>query len=296
MKKQVRKTLTIILTAVFLISTFMVIWSAIEKKQEQNSLDSAIQLAFGTASEAVQAASPEGDVGQTSADRETGQESGRDADTEDSEPMDAVMYELAMLDIAALQAVNPEVIGWIRIPDTDINHPLTQGSDNQFYLNHTWDLQSNRHGSIFMEHSNSPGLTDHHTIIYGHKMLDGTMFADLLNYDSLEYLQAHPYIYVRTESGVYRYEIYSTYSPGMDTPSFALQLNLDSDKQTFLQMTLDCSEFVTGITPTWDEPILTLSTCSPMGMYYRKIVHSRLDLCAEITVTADFPTVTEELS
>jgi len=76
-------------------------------------------------------------------------------------------------------STNPNVVGWIEIPDTSINYPIVQGDDNCWYLYRTISGQSNPSGAIFLDYRNSPGFGDLHSLIYGHNMRDGSMFAGL---------------------------------------------------------------------------------------------------------------------
>ena len=96
---------------------------------------------------------------------------------------------LAELDLAALQGVNPDVKGWIVIPDTPLSYPLLQGGNNQYYLNHTWQGNRNPMGAIFLDSNAGPG--DFSTLIYGHRMHNETMFGSLAEYRDLEYWRAH---------------------------------------------------------------------------------------------------------
>ena len=89
---------------------------------------------------------------------------------------------LRNMDFTALREVNSDVLGWIMIPGTPISYPLLQGEDNQYYLKHTWKKWSSAVGAIFLECQNSPDLSDFNTIVYGHRMNNGSMFAPLKNY------------------------------------------------------------------------------------------------------------------
>lgn len=73
---------------------------------------------------------------------------------------------------------------------------MVHTSDNTYYLTHTFKRQENKSGSIFIETSNAPDFSDLHTIIYGHNMKDGSMFAGLKNYEKKTYYEAHPSIYI----------------------------------------------------------------------------------------------------
>lgn len=100
---------------------------------------------------------------------------------------------LADVELEPLRAVINAVVGWISIPGTTLSYPLVQGKDNDWYLNHAWNGRTTSVGSIFLDWRNDAGLTDHHTLIYGHRMKNGSMFAALKYYDDPAYLAEYPY-------------------------------------------------------------------------------------------------------
>lgn len=80
-------------------------------------------------------------------------------------------------DFDALAAINPDVVGWIYVPGTNINYPVVQADDNSTYLDRLFNGVTNASGSIFMDCDNqAPGVLDQQTVLYGHQMLDGAMF------------------------------------------------------------------------------------------------------------------------
>lgn len=191
---------------------------------------------------------------------------------------DADAEQLAGKDLNALREVNADVIGWICIPDTPVDYPLMHGQDNTYYLEHTWDGIASVYGSIFLECMNGADLADFHSIVYGHNMRDNSMFGSLNEYATMAHWEDHPYIYIVTDAGVLRYEVYSTYLA--DVPSFTYVLSSDQPDwhSEFLQMTLEKSEIQTGIIPAETDRILTLSTCTGMGYAQRRVVHARLPM------------------
>lgn len=193
------------------------------------------------------------------------------------EEADKHMEELSKKDLNALREVNPDVVGWIWIPGTYVNYPLMQGTDNDYYLNNTWNHIPSAYGSIFLEYRNSGDLSDFNTIIYGHNMNNGSMFATLLNYAGAYYCRMFPYVYVATDTGVCRYEIFSTYKASVESNTYQLSFNQQESREKFIQSVLEQAEYDTGIVPETTDRIITLSTCVGWGGYdYRRVVHARL--------------------
>ncbi|MBP7059110.1 MAG: class B sortase [Lachnospiraceae bacterium] len=105
---------------------------------------------------------------------------------------------------------NPEMVGWISVPDTDINYPVvSKANDNQYYLTHAFDNSEDKNGSIFMDYRCDIVNPTSNTIVYGHHMNSGLMFGTLdkyLNKDKT-YLDAHKIINFNTIYEKRQYEI-----------------------------------------------------------------------------------------
>ena len=195
------------------------------------------------------------------------------------EPMeeDAGLEEIRKINLAALQEVNPDVVGWVLIPDTKVNYPIVQGTDNEHYLKVTWDGKPYAMGSIVLECTNAPDMTQFHTILYGHNMNDGSMFAALRSYSQEKYWEEHPYIYIANSEGCFRYEVFSSYQARVDSSTYALEFDPDWGPEYFIATILEKSKINTGIVPEPTDRILTLSTCSG-GYTTRWVVHARLKM------------------
>ncbi len=191
---------------------------------------------------------------------------------------DPNMDILKDIDLEALREVNPDVVGWITVPESQINYPLMQGTDNEFYLKHTWEKTPNASGSIFIEHQNSPDLTDFNTIVYGHNMNNGLMFGSLSSFANSHYRTLRPYVYLVTDQGVYRYEVFSFYRAAVDGFTYNLSFQQDSTKIEFLMESKRSSLEETGVVPEPTDRILTLSTCAGGGYSHRWVVHARLKM------------------
>lgn len=203
-------------------------------------------------------------------DAETVPSSGQTASTEATSPTPP-LYEnitfLKQLDIPALQKINSEVIGWIYIPETVISYPLLHAQSNDTYLYTAWDGTSNVAGSIFLETQCSADLTDFNTIIYGHNMRNGSMFAALKDYQKYDFLRTHPYVYIVTNDTVYRYAVFSAYEADIRGATYWLGLKKDVHKQTAIEYYLDCSVWNSDLFPSIEDSVLTLSTCTGTGTY-----------------------------
>ena len=191
---------------------------------------------------------------------------------------DPHVQQLKNLNLEALRQINPDVVGWILIPGTEVNYPLMQGQDNDYYLNRTWDEQENDVGSIFLEHLNRPDFTDFNTIVYGHNMIDGSMFASLRKYRQQSHWEEHPYVYIRSDLGVYRYEIFSSYLADVESNTYGIGFSGEESKGRFLDWIIGLSDITTDVRPEPTDRILTLSTCSGRGHTTRWVVHARLKM------------------
>ena len=180
------------------------------------------------------------------------------------------------MDFTALREVNRDVQGWIMIPGTVISSPLLQGEDNQYYLKHTWKKWTSAVGAIFLEWQNSPDLSDFNTIIYGHRMNNGSMFASLKNYKKQSYWAAHPCVYITDDNGSHKYEIFAAYEVSTTGTTYQLGFSDDASKQAFIDYCLEQSVIDTGITPTVYDRVLTLSTCTGNGHATRWVVQAVL--------------------
>lgn len=266
MKRSVRTLLTIALALIFLFSTVQYLQSRREKALGSSAYEEALAIAAAP-NQAVSQHAP-------ATEAPAGEPTWVVAPVEEDPHMEA----LKQMDLAALRDINPDVVGWILIPDTDINYPLMQGQDNDYYLNRTWDKQSNAMGSIFLEHLSSADLTDFNTIVYGHNMNDGSMFAGIREYRNREFWEAHPYVYILSDLGVYRYEIFAAYMANVKSNTYGISFPSETSRRSFLDKALQDSVIDTGLEPETTDRILTLSTCSGAGYSHRWVLQARLKM------------------
>lgn len=275
MSKKLRSILTILLLVVFAASTLLLLRYLSHRQQSAQANSLALEVALGSPSED----SPETTHPSRTPTEETQETPGETVWVPAPfQEIPAHMELLKQIDLAALREVNPDVVGWIYIPDTGINYPLLQSDDNEFYLKHSWDGRSNVLGSIFLESLNSPQLTDFNTILYGHNIAGGEMFAPLHNYASEEYRRSHPYIYILSDRGIYRYEVFASYLADLDSPTYGLSFHQTATREEFLAFALENSQADSGIIPAVTDSILTLSTCTGRGYEQRRVVQARMEM------------------
>lgn len=271
MRPNMKKILQPVLLAVFLLSTALLIPRILNGMEGDETYSDALNIALQQEQETGKSAKSKKDAHEEI----QGEAVVRwiPAPVEDEDPN---MQTMAQIDLDALRQVNPDVTGWIMIPDTEVNYPILQGEDNDFYLNHTWEKEKNSVGSIFLEYQNSSDFTDFNTIVYGHNMNNGSMFATLRKYTWDKYRQEHPYVYIATDEGVLRYEIFSTYQAKVDSKTYGISFNQQKTRAEYLLHAIESSSYEMDIHPQITDRILTLSTCSGAGYTTRWVVHARL--------------------
>lgn len=177
---------------------------------------------------------------------------------------------LPVVDFEALRENGPDIIGWLSLPDTAINYPVTQTDDNEYYLHHLYDGTYNKVGCLFADYENRADFSDRNTIIYGHNMRDGSMFAALNEYGGQGYYDGHPQMYLVTPGGGYTVEIFTAFAAepgesGSDASPWRLSWKDDGAYTTWLSEMAGRSVIETGVTVTSSDKVLTLSTCTPGG-------------------------------
>ena len=166
------------------------------------------------------------------------------------------------VDFAALAEINPDIVAWIYIEGTEINYPVVQGADNQYYLKHLFNGKWNSSGCIFLDSRNTPDFSDRHSIIYGHHMKNGTMFSGLTEYKKQEFYNAHPVTLLMTPDQNFRVEIFAGYVASVKDNAWDIAMESDMKFETWLEEAKERSCFESEIIPAATDRVVTLSTCS----------------------------------
>ncbi|MEG0329525.1 MAG: class B sortase [Longicatena sp.] len=188
--------------------------------------------------------------------------------------------EAFSIDWKKLQETNPEIMGWILLPDTDISYPIVQGKDNDYYLTHTFEKKENYAGAIFLDMDAKADFSLQNTFIYGHNVKHGTMFAQLENFKEQAFFDKHQYLYIFTPTINYRSEVLGFYSTTSDSQAYMSSFsNADAFNQ-YIQKAQSNSMYPSIAKATSEDHLITLSTCSyerngqPSDLRY--VLHAKL--------------------
>lgn len=186
------------------------------------------------------------------------------------------------VDFESLWATNPEIYAWIYIPDTEINYPVVQhDGDNDYYLHRNEAGEYFSGGCIYSENYNSKRFTDRMTVLYGHNLRTGKMFAGLNDFADVRFFEDHRYMYVFLPDRELVYEIFAAYPHSKEHLLLNHDFNDKEDYDAFFEEALDTksvqANFLEGVVPEFKEDrVLTLSTCFRRNNQQRYLVQGIL--------------------
>ena len=189
---------------------------------------------------------------------------------------------------AQLTAVNPETIGYVYAPGTELDEPVVQTTDNETYLNKTIDGGNEPlMGTVFMDTDNKKDFSDRLTWLFGHargsKVADHRMFNDVNFYDKQDYFDQHPYVVIETPDRKYYYEAMCLVIVPEDTAFYRTSFTDDKDFTTQLKKVYEDGQTKNpNIKIKASDKYLVLSTCREedetirANLYLRQIPDSEM--------------------
>jgi sortase B len=145
--------------------------------------------------------------------------------------------------------------------DTQINYPIVQAKDNDYYLFRNYKGEDMRAGSIFMDYRNDVKSQNRNTILYGHRMKDGSMFGSLKKMLDEDFFMSHRKLYYDTLFEGYDLEVFSVYTTTTDFYYIETDFSSDTEYTSFLEKIQEKSLYKTDTKVTESDQIVTLSTC-----------------------------------
>lgn len=199
---------------------------------------------------------------------------------DDDEPVETENnYKLITnMQLASLLSVNEDVIGELKVNNTNVDYPVVQTTDNDYYLKHNINRKNTANGWIFMDYRNNPMNLDKNNIIYGHNMYySGVMFGTLHKTANKSWY-TNPENQIITYNTLYEnmsFKIFSIYRVPKTNDYLKVFFNTDEEYLEFIDMITKRSIYNFNVPVPADSKIITLSTCSNNGTK-RLVIHAVL--------------------
>lgn len=256
-KTRLLALLAAVLAGVFLYSGWTLLDYRLDSQQQQQEHEQLRQLVQSSGSEQEELS-----AFVTVADPETGEE------------------RTVLREYAALYERNRDFVGWVSIPDTRINYPVMQSGVKDYYLRRDFDRKRANHGSVYVWEQADVFAPSDNVTLFGHRMNDGTMFYDLLNYADVDFWREHTTFQFNTLEEKREYEIFAAFrTSGTGGEGFHYHTFVDAaDPGEFDAFVKECKElslYDTGITPRYGDKLVTLSTCDYALKNGRMVVMGR---------------------
>lgn len=190
---------------------------------------------------------------------------------------DYIKMNLLEVDFNDLLAKNSDTVGWIQVQGTNINYPIVQTTNNDYYLNYAFDKTENKAGWVYMDYRNNAVEFNQNTIIYAHSRYNGTMFGSLKNIlNSSWYTNKENYIIkLSTPTENTMWQVFSVYTIAKESYYITPSFSTDESYQEFLNTIKGRSEVDFSGTVNTGDKVLTLSTCKD-NFGNRIVMHAKL--------------------
>lgn len=191
------------------------------------------------------------------------------AKIEEQNNVDIIPKPQEIIQLEEFNKQNSDIIGWLKIEDTNIDYPVLQTDNNDFYLTHNYLKEYSKSGSLFLDKDFDLNKPSSNYLIYGHRNTNGLMFEDLLKYTNEDFYNTHKIIQFTTLDQNSEYEILAIFYSRVYYKSeknvfryyYFVDANNKEEYNNFINNCKKYSIYDTGVTATYGEQLLTLSTC-----------------------------------
>lgn len=267
---KIKRIAFFVFLAIFLFSGFHVLRDLLDSRKAADSY-AAVQMA-------VRDAELKKTSEQASGTKDGNKEpvSPNDPVTQPPEKTEEEKVPVISMDFTPLKKINNEVVGWIRAEGTNIDYPIVRTDNNDYYLNHLYDRTVNDHGAIFMDFRCMGDLSDPNTVIYGHHMGNGTMFATLREYRYQDFYDANPTMEIFTPEGDYVLELICGTIEDGNNEFVSFDFRSDEELLQYVDRFRAKSTFTSDVELQPGDRIVSLCTCSYEWINARYMVIGRL--------------------
>lgn len=186
--------------------------------------------------------------------------------------------QLMNANFESLLKENNDTVGWLKVENTNVNYPVVQADDNDYYLNHDFLRHNNEAGWVFADYRNNMRNFNQNTIIYGHSRLDQTIFGSLRNITKIQWLQNtnNHVIHLSTPTKNTLWQVFSVYKISSESYYLTSNFSTDAEYSTFLNTLSSRSIYKFNVDLNTNDKILTLSTCTDSLQDGRIVLHAKL--------------------
>ncbi|NCC01275.1 MAG: class B sortase [Clostridia bacterium] len=201
---------------------------------------------------------------------------------EDEEPLVYDEDESFLLDYQELYLQNNDMVGWIKVEDTQINYPVVQSKEEpNFYLKHKFDKTYSVYGCPYVQENCDTEKPSDNLIIYGHHMNDGSMFAGLMKYGDKGFYENHKTITFDSLTQHREYEVVAAFrTVAYSNEGFKYHQFVDAENEKeytdYIEQCKELSIYDTGISAAYGDKLITLSTCEYSRNNGRFVVVAKL--------------------
>lgn len=196
---------------------------------------------------------------------------------EESDYWRYIKMDMINADFNELKKINKDTVAWVKLNGTNINYPVVQTNNNDYYLSHAFDGSYNKAGWVYADYRNNLNTLDKNTIIYGHGRVDKTMFGSLKNimYNDWYNNKDNHVVKLSTPKENTLWQVFSVYKIKAESYYITTKFASDDEFNKFLTTLKERSKFKFNTNVSTNDKILTLSTC--LDSYGTRIVlHAKL--------------------
>lgn len=170
--------------------------------------------------------------------------------------------DVPKIDFTELRRINPDIVAWLTIEDTQVDYPIVQAPDNEYYLRRDFEKKKNKNGTLFLDYRNHSDFSDYNNIIYGHNMHTGLMFKTINSFKEKTFWDTHTSAWLYLPEQTYKLEIFSVIRIPDDSPLYKYSFASPDEKAEFDALAKRNAIFSREVERSEEDRLVMLSTCS----------------------------------